>query len=68
LSFFLCLLSVTVADTCYSTGSAYESSRNVPPVHIIYSDPQYFDGFRFSKLSVLDGDVAETKYPDHPNT
>jgi cytochrome P450 len=28
----------------------------------IYSDPQHFDGFRSLKLSVLDGDVAETKY------
>ena len=28
----------------------------------IYSDPQQFDGFRFSKLSVLDGDATETKY------
>jgi cytochrome P450 len=28
----------------------------------IYSDPQQFDGFRFSKLSALDGDVAQTKH------
>jgi cytochrome P450 len=28
----------------------------------IYSNPEQFDGFRFSKMSGLDGDVAETKY------
>jgi cytochrome P450 len=28
----------------------------------IYSNPQIFDGFRFSKLSGLDGDATETKY------
>ena len=28
----------------------------------IYSNAKQFDGFRFSKLSELDGDVAETKY------
>jgi len=28
----------------------------------IYSNPQHFDGFRFSKLSDLEGDVADTKY------
>jgi len=28
----------------------------------IYSNPERFDGFRFSKHSDSDGDVAETKY------
>jgi len=28
----------------------------------IYLNPEQFDGFRFSKLSGLDGDIAETKY------
>jgi cytochrome P450 len=28
----------------------------------VYSNAQNFDGFRFSKLSGLDGDATETKY------